>query len=432
VASQSSTNHGGVASRAIDDNTDGIWQNDSVTHTSGNTSETWWRLNLRAISSISEVIIYNRSDCCSYRILGFQLIIWFEGEVVYSSETEDPDQSSIDKSIYQFDISEVDQADEVEIVLPGTNRVLSLAEVQVFGIEQIQMVNVAVHGVASQSSTVYGAVASYAIDDDTNGSWPTITRTDTQTNPWWRLILREVTSISNVIIFNRSDCCSERILGFELIVRYEGISVYSSETDDPDQSSTNKPIYRFDLSGVDLADEVEIRIIGTNRILSLAEVQVFGREQMNFTAPSTLPSSNPSAFPTGILSTTPSAPPSPFPSFIPSMPFTFECDDSPLSFRFRKPNGSGRTTWRTCSEWVAKNVSDRCLAINGKSCPKTCGTCDRCVDSKLRFKILVDGVTKKTTCDDWVAIKPDERCQYDGVPETCRLTCSEHVNYQLC
>merc|ERR1712134_58707 len=107
-----------------------------------------------------------------------------------------------------------------------------------------------------------------------------------------------------------SDCCSERILGFELIVRYEGVSVYSSETEDPDQSSTNAPIYRFDLSGVDLADEVEIRITGTNRILSLAEVQVFGREQMSFTAPSTLPSSNLSAFPTGILSTSPSDSPS--------------------------------------------------------------------------------------------------------------------------
>merc|ERR1712012_62184 len=197
-------------------------------------------------------------------------------------------------------------------------------------------------------------------------------------------------------------------------------------------------------------------IIGTNRILSLAEVQVFGREQMSFTAPSTLPSSNLSAFPTGILSTspsdspstllsstpssvpsrvssttpsvpasilpssttssfpstmpsavssilpssvptkTPSVAPSPLLSSPPSMPLSFECEDSPLPFKFKKPDG-GKTKWKTCSEWVANNVADRCLKINERSCPKTCGTCDKCVDSRLKFKIQVDGVTKKTT-----------------------------------
>merc|ERR1712012_850090 len=137
-------NHGGIASRAIDDNTDGTWQNDSVTHTSGNDAETWWKVHLRTVSSISEVVIHNRNDCCSYRILDFHLIIRYEGAVVYSSEISDPDQSKTDKEMYSY-LTELKLADEVEIALPGANRILSLAEVQVYGSEDV---NIAVFGTA--------------------------------------------------------------------------------------------------------------------------------------------------------------------------------------------------------------------------------------------------------------------------------------------
>ena len=132
VASQSSTNNGGVASHAIDDNVE------SITETSGNDVETWWKLDLRTVSSIAEVVIYNRGDCCSDRILGFHLLIWYEGEVVYSSENEDPDESSTIKDIYSFSLTGVKRADEVKILIPGANKVLSIAEVQVYGSENVR------------------------------------------------------------------------------------------------------------------------------------------------------------------------------------------------------------------------------------------------------------------------------------------------------
>ena len=46
-ATQSTTDFGGVASRANDGNTDGNYANQSVTHTLNNDSEAWWQLELK-------------------------------------------------------------------------------------------------------------------------------------------------------------------------------------------------------------------------------------------------------------------------------------------------------------------------------------------------------------------------------------------------
>lgn len=67
TASQSSTAHGGVASRAVDGNIDGVWANGSVTHTS-NQSQSWWQVDLGATVDIAQIDIFNRSDCCSERL----------------------------------------------------------------------------------------------------------------------------------------------------------------------------------------------------------------------------------------------------------------------------------------------------------------------------------------------------------------------------
>ena len=98
-------------------------------------------------------------------------------------------------------------------------------------------------------------------------------------NPWWKVNLRRPSSISQVFVYNRSDCCPDRILNFELIVRYEDTVVYSSKTRAPDESSTAKGIYTFNITDVTQATEVEISLSGEDRILSIAEVQVFGTEQ---------------------------------------------------------------------------------------------------------------------------------------------------------
>ena len=60
-ATQSSTGLEAVAGRAIDDNTDGSWSGNSVSHTS-NQPNPWWEVDLGASRPTNRIVIFNRTD----------------------------------------------------------------------------------------------------------------------------------------------------------------------------------------------------------------------------------------------------------------------------------------------------------------------------------------------------------------------------------
>jgi hypothetical protein len=63
-----------TANKAVDGNTDGMFFNNSVTHTlCGN--QDWWQVDLGAVSNISQVKLWNRTDCCADRLNNSFLII---------------------------------------------------------------------------------------------------------------------------------------------------------------------------------------------------------------------------------------------------------------------------------------------------------------------------------------------------------------------
>jgi mono/diheme cytochrome c family protein len=95
------------------------------------------------------------------------------------------------------------QARYVRIALSGEERILSLAEVEVFANGQ----NVALGGSASQSSTSYAGDASRAIDGITDGTYTknSTTHTKTEREPWWELDLGSEVSIEKYTVWNRTD-----------------------------------------------------------------------------------------------------------------------------------------------------------------------------------------------------------------------------------
>jgi putative heme-binding domain-containing protein len=92
----------------------------------------------------------------------------------------------------------------VRIELPGAQRTLTLAEVEVYS----SGVNVARGGKASQSSTAHGGDAGKAIDGNTSGSYgdggQTHTREGTR-NPWWEVDLGAEHPIEQIVVYNRTD-----------------------------------------------------------------------------------------------------------------------------------------------------------------------------------------------------------------------------------
>ena len=106
----------------------------------------------------------------------------------------------------------------VRIDLPGNGKMIHLAEVEVFSGNQ----NVALNGIASQSSDYSNAKASRAIDGNTNGDYNkgSVTHTATGKNdPFWEVDLKSMQNISSIIIWNRTDgTVSSRLDGYKLSI----------------------------------------------------------------------------------------------------------------------------------------------------------------------------------------------------------------------
>jgi Protein of unknown function (DUF1553)/Protein of unknown function (DUF1549)/NedA-like, galactose-binding domain/Planctomycete cytochrome C len=92
----------------------------------------------------------------------------------------------------------------IRLTLPGQQRILSLAEVEVFADTH----NFAETGLASQSSLAYQGAPERAIDGNTDGDFfrsNSVTHNQTENNPWWELDLGQTQTIEAVRIWNRTD-----------------------------------------------------------------------------------------------------------------------------------------------------------------------------------------------------------------------------------
>ena len=95
----------------------------------------------------------------------------------------------------------------IRVDLAGENRILSLAEVQVFSSgKDANSQNIAINGKATQSSTAYAGPPEYAIDDNTSGNFndKTVTHTATESSPWWQVDLGSEHEIERIVVWHRS------------------------------------------------------------------------------------------------------------------------------------------------------------------------------------------------------------------------------------
>jgi len=133
-ATQSSTAAGAEATRAIDGNLDQSWLGGSVTHTSGDEEDLdpWWELSLDEAQEVQHVRIFNRNDCCGSRLNNAILELYNdEGERTYRHNLGSAED------IKEVRLGESYRVRRVKIQLLGY-KVLSLAEVQLFGPSQLR------------------------------------------------------------------------------------------------------------------------------------------------------------------------------------------------------------------------------------------------------------------------------------------------------
>ncbi len=292
-ATQSSTLQGnGGAGLAVDGNQDGNYFDGSVTATNTDTNA-WWQVDLGASASISSISIFNRTDCCISRLSDYWIFISdspFQASdtpatlqnragTFASHQTSAPNPS--------ITIPLTAQGRYVRIQLSGTD-VLSLAEVQVFGIGNIaNPTNVAFGKVASQSSTLFGfptAGASAAVDGNTDGNLfdGSVTSTNLEQNPWWQVDLGVSPSISSIAIFNRTDCCSTRLNDYWIFISdtpFQPNDTPATLSGRPGTTSSHQTLTPSPSATIPFSAKgryVRIQLSNPN-YLSLAEVQVFGQ-----------------------------------------------------------------------------------------------------------------------------------------------------------
>lgn len=145
-ASQSSTDHGGDASKAVDGNRDGNFGAGSVTHTDHFGSE-WWEVDLQEDFTITRIDIYNRRDCCKER-LAFSLLVLEDtagneiGGTTRELNAEDKQELSF---AYQSGVRRVrvfnrlDGSQGFSGYLENLG-IISLAEVEVYGFPEVPRV----------------------------------------------------------------------------------------------------------------------------------------------------------------------------------------------------------------------------------------------------------------------------------------------------
>ncbi len=97
------------------------------------------------------------------------------------------------------------------------------------------------------------------------------------------------------------------------------------------------------------------------------------------------------------------------------------CNDTTLRF---KVNWNNNLIMRDCI-WIGNRATIQRCNLPGVSaaCPVTCGTCDTCVDTTIRFKVSWNGNLIMRDCI-WIGNRATvQRCNLPGVADACPVTC---------
>jgi hypothetical protein len=128
-------------------------------------------------------------------------------------------------------------------------------------------------GVATESSQLVGwngGPANLANDGNTDGNYydGSVAHTQNEANPWWTVQIKTSYDISSITIWNRTDCCSDRLSPFTVTL-FEGGSVVWQQVYDASAPAS------ITFAGFNVqADSLEIQLNGTN-YLQLAEVAAY-------------------------------------------------------------------------------------------------------------------------------------------------------------
>ncbi|CAJ0955947.1 unnamed protein product [Ranitomeya imitator] len=273
----------GYAKNAIDGSKETSYYMGSCTHTN-KVNNPWWKLDLKQAYKISYVILTNRMDCCTERLMGAEV------RIGNSSDNNNPVCGKV-RNVTSATISFCCNGmvgRYVSVVIPGRSESLTLCEVEVYSDIDCtpKGLNLVIKSFLFQYSKKRRSLAGVCLTtfdggNDTTYLKGSCTHTNQVKNPWWKLDLKQIYKISNVVLTNRMDCCPERLLGAEVRI---GNSPNNVNPVCGTVTNVTSATLSFCCNGME-GQYVSVVIPGRAEYLTLCEVEVYGQPICTPTGP---------------------------------------------------------------------------------------------------------------------------------------------------
>jgi len=122
----------------------------------------------------------------------------------------------------------------VSINLPAASgkQTMALCEVKVYGtVTKANKQNLALMMPTKQADVAYGGASDRAVDGNTETAFGkgSCTHTKKTKNPWWYVDLQKDAAVSRVMVWNRSDCCGDKLNDFQVRVLDKDIDMTKPE-----------------------------------------------------------------------------------------------------------------------------------------------------------------------------------------------------------
>ena len=209
---------------------------------------------------------------------------YFNGDIAASQVLQCT--NCVETDFWELDFGGISGVEAVQVSKP-TYGFLIIPEVEVLGSSGESLLTS--NSIAAQSSDLACDSCVYdfdlfsmsnLIDGNTNGVWSggSLFHSVEQTNPWVGVDLGLTATVSKIIIWNRTDCCQDRIIGAILEVFDSSGTIVHSET-----ITTSEDTYIFEFASP-IENVVSIGIWfptwfsypPERGIFNLAEIQAFG------------------------------------------------------------------------------------------------------------------------------------------------------------
>jgi hypothetical protein len=270
TVSQSSTGFSGPANLANDGKYSQDNRHGTCTHTNSEVNP-WWQIDLGKKYNVQNVKVWNRGDGWGERLTS--LIVQTSDDGIQWGDAKPLKQQAVTGEAYDIDVNSNGRFVRLTISKPAPEY-LTLCEVEVYG-EPVKASLISLGKMASQSSTDFNGYANLANDGKYSQDYRhgTCTHTNSEVKPWWQMDLGKKYNVQFVKVWNRGDCCGERLTS--LIVQTSDDGIQWGDAKPLKQQVMTGGIYDIDVHSTGRFVRLTISKPAAE-YLTLCEVEVYG------------------------------------------------------------------------------------------------------------------------------------------------------------